>query len=51
MGISDALVDLCVFPIWDIPERPKSAQDVLTMAGLVLEYLWEERDSGTSPRV
>jgi hypothetical protein len=42
MEISDALVDLGVFPIWDIPERPKSAQDVLTVADLILERPREE---------
>jgi hypothetical protein len=39
MGISDALVDLGVFPIWDIPQRPKSGQEVLVAAGLILEHL------------
>jgi hypothetical protein len=51
MEISDALVDLGVFSIWDIPERPQSAQDVLTAVGLVLECLWEECDSGVGPWV
>jgi uncharacterized protein with PhoU and TrkA domain len=49
MEISDALVDLEVFPIRDIPERPQSARGVLTVASLVLEHLWEERDSGAGP--
>jgi hypothetical protein len=40
--ISDALVDLGVFPIWDIPAQSKSAKDVLTMVILVLEWLQEE---------
>jgi hypothetical protein len=48
MEISNALVDLGVFPIWDIPKHQKSARDVLTMAGLVLERLREEHDSGAS---
>jgi hypothetical protein len=43
--ISYATEDLGVFPIWDIPERPKTTQDVLTAVGLVLERLWEEHDS------
>jgi hypothetical protein len=51
MEISDALVDLEVFPIRDIPERPQSARDVLTATCLVLERLWEECDSGASPWV
>jgi hypothetical protein len=42
MEISDVLINLGVFPIWDIPERSKLAQDVLTAAGLVLEHLREE---------
>jgi hypothetical protein len=49
MEISNALIDLGVLPILDIPEQPRLAQDVLTVAGLILEHLWEERDSGTGP--
>jgi hypothetical protein len=45
MEIFDALVDLGMFPNWDIPESPKSAQDVLVVASLVLECLWEEHAS------
>jgi hypothetical protein len=45
MEIFDALVDLGMFPNWDIPESPKSAQDVLVVASLVLECLWEEHVS------
>jgi hypothetical protein len=51
MEISNALVDLGVFPIQGIPERLKSAQDVLMTAGLVLEHLREDHASGTGPRV
>jgi hypothetical protein len=47
--IPDALVDLGVFPIRDIPERPKSARDVLTVVGLIFERLQEEHDSGAGP--
>jgi hypothetical protein len=39
MEISDALVDRGVFPIRDIPAQPRSAQDVLMVASLVLEHL------------
>jgi hypothetical protein len=46
MEIPDALVDRGMFPIRDILEHLKSAQDVLTVAGLVLEHLWEEHASG-----
>jgi hypothetical protein len=42
MEISDALVDLGVFPILDIPRRLKLAQDILTAVGLILEHLREE---------
>jgi hypothetical protein len=42
MEISDAPVDLVVFPIRDIPVHPKSAQDVLMAASLVLERQREE---------
>jgi hypothetical protein len=48
MGISDALVDLSMFPIREMPEHLKSAQDVLTVAGLVLEHLREEHASDAS---
>jgi hypothetical protein len=41
MGISYSLVNLGAFPIQDIPERLKSAQDVLTAVGLVLERIYE----------
>jgi hypothetical protein len=44
--IFDALVDLGMFPIWDIPEPLKSVQDVLTTTGLILECLREEPTFG-----
>jgi hypothetical protein len=49
MEISDALVDLGVFPNRDIPTQPRSAQDALTAASLALECLWEEHASGACP--
>jgi hypothetical protein len=48
MEISDALVEQGVFPIQDIPMKPRSAQDVLTGASLVLERLQEEHASSAS---
>jgi hypothetical protein len=45
MGIFDVLVDLGTFPIRDIPEHPKLAQDVLMVVGLLLECLWQEHAS------
>jgi hypothetical protein len=51
MEISDALVDLGMFPIRDIPVQPRSAQDVLTTASLVLERLREEHASCAGPWV
>jgi hypothetical protein len=51
MGISNALVDLGVFPIQDIPRCPKSAQEVLAAAGLILECLREEHASDAGPWV
>jgi hypothetical protein len=36
--ISDALVDLDVFPIRDIPTQLRSAQDVQTVVHLILEH-------------
>jgi hypothetical protein len=49
MEISDALIDLGVLPILDIPRRLKSAQDILTAVGLILEHLREEHaiDAGS----
>jgi hypothetical protein len=47
MEISDALVDLGIFSILDIPECPKLAHDVLTAADLIMERLWEEHASDT----
>jgi hypothetical protein len=51
MEIFDALVNLGVFPIWDIPTHPELAQDVLTAASFILEHLQEEHASGTGPCV
>jgi hypothetical protein len=51
MEISNALVDLGAFPIWDIPAHPESAQDVLIVANLVLEHLREEHASRAGPWV
>jgi hypothetical protein len=48
MEISDALVDLGVFSIWDILLHLKSAQDAMIVAGLVLEHLQEEHASRAS---
>jgi 5-carboxymethyl-2-hydroxymuconate isomerase len=47
--ISDALVDMGVFPIRDIPQRPMLAQDVLTIVGLILDHLREEQSSSVGP--
>jgi hypothetical protein len=49
--ISDALVNLSVLPIRDIPQCLKSTQDVLMAAGPILERLREEHASGTGPWV
>jgi hypothetical protein len=46
LEISKALVDLGVFPIRDLLEHLKSAQDVLIAVGLVLDHLREEHASG-----
>jgi hypothetical protein len=51
MEISDALVDLGMFPIRDIPSKPRSTQDVLMVVRLVLEQLWEEDASVASSQV
>jgi hypothetical protein len=39
MGITNGLVDLRMLPIWDIPKLLKTAQEVLTVDGLILERL------------
>jgi hypothetical protein len=49
MEISDALIDLGVFPIRDIPLLLRSAQEVLVSADLILEHLREEHASGAGP--
>jgi hypothetical protein len=41
MAISDALVDLDMFPIQGIPAQPQSVMGVLTSFGLILEWLRE----------
>jgi hypothetical protein len=41
MGISNALVNLGMMPIQDIPQLPKLAREVLPVAGLILEHLQE----------
>jgi hypothetical protein len=51
MEISNALVDLDVFPNRDIPAQPRSTQDVLTAVSLVLERLQEEHASSAGPWV
>jgi hypothetical protein len=51
MEIIDALVDLGVLPIWDIPTHLKSAQDVLAAASLISERLGAEHASSLCPQV
>jgi hypothetical protein len=51
MEIFVGLVDLGVFTTRDIPVHPRSAQDLLTVASLVLERLREEHASGAGPWV
>jgi hypothetical protein len=45
MRISNALVDLDMLPIQDVPQFPKSARDVLMVAGLILERLQDVQAS------
>jgi hypothetical protein len=49
MEISDALVDLGMFPIRDVPAHLESASNVLTVASLILEHLREEHASDVGP--
>jgi hypothetical protein len=51
MEISDALVDLGMFPIQDIPAYPESAHDFLTVSSLAMEHLREEHASDADPWV
>jgi hypothetical protein len=39
VGITNALVDLGMLPIQDIPQLLKSAREVLTAASVILEHL------------
>jgi hypothetical protein len=43
--ISNALVELGMLPIQDIPQLPKLVYEVLSAVGLILEYLQEALDS------
>jgi hypothetical protein len=47
--ISNALTNLGMLPIRDIPQLPKIAQEVLAMAGLIVERMLEEHESSASP--
>jgi hypothetical protein len=49
MEISDALINVGLFSIRDIPRLPKSTQEVLVLTGLILEHLQEERASNAGP--
>jgi hypothetical protein len=49
--ISNALVDLGVFLIRDIPQCLRSAQDVLTATDFILVHQREEHTSGAGPWV
>jgi hypothetical protein len=49
MEISNAPADLGMLPIQDIPQLSRSAQEVLTTAGLLLERLREAQASGAGP--
>jgi hypothetical protein len=49
VSISNALVNLEMLPIRDIPQLPKSVQEVLAIVSLILEHLQEEHVSSASP--
>jgi hypothetical protein len=49
MEISNALVDLGMLPIQDIPQLPKLVWEVLSAVGLILEHQQEALASDTSP--
>jgi hypothetical protein len=48
MRILDILVDLGMLPIQNIPQLPKSAQEVFLVVDLILQCLQEASASGTS---
>jgi hypothetical protein len=39
MGISNSMDDMGMLLVQDIPQHPKSAQEVLSAVGLILEHL------------
>jgi hypothetical protein len=49
VGIFNSLVDLGMMPIQDIPQLPKSSQEVLPTASLILEFLQEVLASDAGP--
>jgi hypothetical protein len=49
MGISNALTNLGMLPVQDIPHLPKLAQEVLAATGLLLECLREAQTSDAGP--
>jgi hypothetical protein len=49
LRISNAIVDLRMLPIRDIPQLPKLAQEVFAVASLILECLREEHASSAGP--
>jgi hypothetical protein len=48
-GCRGVLIDMGLIPIEDIPQLPKTAQDALSVAALVLKCLQEALDSSVSP--
>jgi hypothetical protein len=49
MEISNALVDLGMLPIWDIPQLSKTTKEVLVAPSLILECLREGNTYGAVP--
>jgi hypothetical protein len=49
VGIFNALDDLGMLPIWEMPQLPKMAREVLVVTGLILERLREEHAFGAGP--
>jgi hypothetical protein len=49
VGITNALVDLGMLPIQDIPQLLKMSQEILAVTSLILKHLREEHASDVDP--
>jgi hypothetical protein len=47
--VASVLIDLGLLPVEDIPQLPKTAQEVLPAVALILKCLQEALDSSAGP--